>query len=254
MGLSKKSQDFLENLRLYLVTGGKKEHEIEEIISELEDHLTEAEMAGKDVEDIVEKSPKEYMQQLSNEISLDVPTVAKYGLLILLGAFSYIVFGDVLRGGIEYSFIQIIGYPLVILLNLGLVVATFRYIASSGAKKTKQWILFGMLGSVPILLFLAVLFLDQYINTTTIKFGTAGNIAAGILSLGVFIGMAIWSRTWVMILFPIFMFGPELVLKYSNFGEEAKLIGSSFIMFVLIGVYLLFVWRKELRKNKAETS
>jgi len=41
--LSKKSQEFIENLNLYLFSKGKNPDEIEDIVSELEVHLFEAE-------------------------------------------------------------------------------------------------------------------------------------------------------------------------------------------------------------------
>lgn len=41
--LSKKSQNFIENLRVYLFSSGKQSDEIEQIVNELEIHLAEAE-------------------------------------------------------------------------------------------------------------------------------------------------------------------------------------------------------------------
>ena len=62
--LSTQSRDFLDNLRTYLFASGKNEHEISEIVEELEIHLNEAESNGKSIEDIVGNSPQEYMKSL----------------------------------------------------------------------------------------------------------------------------------------------------------------------------------------------
>lgn len=45
--LSKQSQDFLEKLRVELLFRGKTEAEVEELLEELEDHLTMAEKKTK---------------------------------------------------------------------------------------------------------------------------------------------------------------------------------------------------------------
>lgn len=45
--LSKQSQDFLEKLRVELLFRGKTEEEVEELLEELEDHLTMAEKKTK---------------------------------------------------------------------------------------------------------------------------------------------------------------------------------------------------------------
>ncbi|MDI3412093.1 MULTISPECIES: hypothetical protein [Bacillus] len=85
--LSDKSKLFLENLRLYLFSSGKNLDEIEEIVEELEVHLTEAEKSGKPIEKIIGKSPKEYMEMVSNEMVIDYRTWIKYICLIFLDHF-----------------------------------------------------------------------------------------------------------------------------------------------------------------------
>ena len=68
MELSKKSRDFLDDLSVYLMSSGKSETEVKDIVSELEDHLLEAEQAGKDVDDVIGQSPKSYMQYIGRDI------------------------------------------------------------------------------------------------------------------------------------------------------------------------------------------
>lgn len=51
--LTKQSQDFLEKLRVELLFRGKTEEEVEELLEELEDHLTMAEKNNEDTSSII---------------------------------------------------------------------------------------------------------------------------------------------------------------------------------------------------------
>ena len=82
---SKKSQEFTENLRLYLFSSGKNPDEIEDIVNQLEDHLFEAEKKGKPIEKIIGKSPKEYMKMVSNEMAIDYQTWFTYICFFVFG-------------------------------------------------------------------------------------------------------------------------------------------------------------------------
>src|SRR5690625_3376223 len=86
--VSKQSKEFLENLRLYLFSSGKKSRDIEEIVEELEVHLYEAEQKGKPIEKIIGKSPKEYMVMDSDEMSLGCLTLIEYNLIYLLSIYA----------------------------------------------------------------------------------------------------------------------------------------------------------------------
>lgn len=68
--LSKESQDFLEKLRVELLFRGKTEVEVDELLEELEDHLTMAEKNNEDTSSIINTPIKSMADQLSPEISL----------------------------------------------------------------------------------------------------------------------------------------------------------------------------------------
>lgn len=55
--ISKESEQLLIELRLYLISKGKNDKEINEITEELEVHLAETESEGKDVTKIIGESP-----------------------------------------------------------------------------------------------------------------------------------------------------------------------------------------------------
>lgn len=249
MNISKESRDFLENLRVYLFSSGKNEKEIEEMIEELEDHLYEAEKNGKSVEDIIGKTPKEYMGQLANEMSFDFKGLLKYIPIIILGAIPYILMGDAIRGEIKYSLLDLIGYPFIFIFALFLTTVLFKYVASNKISKIKEWLLFGIIGMTPMLLINALIFLNRYYDTPIIQFGTAGNVIAIAMSILVFIGIALWSKTWVTIILPIILFLPEILLNMTNLQESTKLILNGTIIPLCVGIYLLIVFKIEKNKN-----
>ncbi|WP_163529505.1 DUF1129 family protein [Halobacillus ihumii] len=250
MTLSNQSREFLENLRLYLVSSGKNEEDIEDIVNELGDHLSEAEKQGKSVQDIVGQSPKEYMEQLGGEMRIDSKSIVKYGIFLLVGALSYILLGDVINGGVELSVMQAVGYPIIFCLFVGLIVGVFRNLASSQPGKIKQWTLLGILGIVPLLLLLCLIMLNEAYKTPTIQFSDAANILTAVIAVAVFIGMSLWSKTWILIIVPLFTFGPDLLLGETNLQESTQLVLSSLLMFAGIGSYVFYVYKKENRLQK----
>ena len=130
MNLSRESEHFLENLRVYLISSGKKEQEIQAITEELEDHLCEAEKNGKNIDDIIGKSPKEYMDQIASEMSFDLKGLIQYIPIVMLGAFAFILTVKVIRGALEFSMIEAIGYPFIFLLYLLITALIFKYVPS----------------------------------------------------------------------------------------------------------------------------
>ncbi|ANX14028.1 hypothetical protein ABE41_018605 [Fictibacillus arsenicus] len=243
--LSKRSQDFLDNLRLYLFSSGKKDEEIEDIVSELEDHLIEAQKHGKSTEDIIGQSPKQYMEQISQEMGVDYMGLIKYVPIILLGVFAYILLGDSLRGGVKYSLLQVIGYPLVCLVLLVVYMKTFKYTASMKLPKSSNMLVLFLVGCLPLSLFLGVMFLNRmYDSPMLINLGSKGNITAAIVAVLIFAGISIWSKTWFSIIIPLLLFTPEILIRLTSFNQETKLILSSIIPFVGIAIYYYVSYRK----------
>lgn len=254
MNLSKKSIDFLENLRVYLFSSGKNEKEIEEIIREVEDRLYEAEKNGENVDDIITKASKEYMAQLTNEMSSDFEGLLKYIPIMILGAMSYILMGDAIRGEIEYSLLDLIGYPFIFLFSLFLTVALFKYAANNKIPKIKEWLIVGILGITPMILSLLLFYLNSYYELSVIQVGVVGNVIAIVVSSLVFIGIAIWSKTWVTAILPIFLFLPEILINMTNLQDSTKLILNSIFIPLCGGsslfIYILIAWKMEKNKTR----
>ncbi|MEI5906599.1 hypothetical protein WAK64_05955 [Bacillus spongiae] len=250
INLSKESSDFLVSLRMYLVSSGKNEREIEEVIDELEDHLFEAEKNNKNVDEIIGITPKEYMEQIAGEMPIDFRGVLKTIFLICLGAFSYILMGDALTGGLSYSLIQLIGYPLILLSFLSLIVVSFKYLASNNVSKIKEWVIFGVNGITPLLLFLALLFFNGTYNSPTIQFGGNWNVIAIVFCILVFVGMSISGKSWIWIILPILLYVPEILINMTNIPTNTKVIIGGIGSQVCIALYLLYFFIKEKKKEK----
>ncbi|MCR8848005.1 hypothetical protein NQ095_06260 [Rossellomorea sp. SC111] len=250
MSLSKESEDFLGNLRIYLISSGKNEKEVDEIVGELEDHLVETEKRGKSVAEVTGLTPREYMDQISGEMPIDYKSIFKYIVMVLLGALSFIVLGDALSGDLEYSLFVLIGYPLVITGFLFCTAAVFKYVSSHPVSKVREWTLFLILGGVPMVLLTGLLFLSQIIDAPTVAIEGVGEFFALALAIAVLIGVSLWSKTWMMIILAVLLNGPEMLIQQSSFSEETKLILTGISLPVFVGGYFVLLILKDKKKEK----
>ncbi|MCT2535511.1 hypothetical protein NC661_21245 [Aquibacillus koreensis] len=254
MTISTQSKEFLENLRLYLFSSGKNETEIEEIVGELADHLSEAEAHGKNVDDIIGGTPKAYMEQIASEMSLDLRSWLKYIPVLIIGVFAYDLLGSALRGGIEYSLLTLGGNIFILLLFLSLTVVIFKYVASKKLSKTKEYALFAILGFTPMILFFGLIFLDRYVETPSYKFSSTGNMIAIIVAILAFIVISVWGKTWISIILPLFLFLPEFIMNITDVQEELKLIISGIVVPLCIGIYFFIALKLEKRKDEKKVT
>ncbi|GAA0596711.1 DUF1129 domain-containing protein [Virgibacillus siamensis] len=239
--LSYKSRKFLEDLRVYLFSSGKGSDEIEEIVEELEVHLIEAEKNGKSTEKIVGHTPKEYMEQLSDEMSVDYRSWFKYVLIIIFGAFSFTLANDLMEGTLSYSLLELIGHVIIAgCLIVGLF-AAFKYIAGNQLSKWKEIAVLFALGFVPITLFVGLIFLNQSIETPVIHFGTTGTILTAVVTAIFLIAVSWWAKTWVLPIILTLLLLPEYLFGLTEMGEEMVLVLGTIFTFGGIGVYLFIV-------------
>lgn len=245
MQLSNKSKEFLENLRVYLFSSGKNTNEIEEIVEELEVHLLEAEEKGKPVEKIIGQSPKEYMEQLSDEMSVDYKAWFKYIPFMIVGAFSFTIADDLLAGSLSYSLLEIIGHVMIGFIFIFGVFGVFKYISSNKISKWKQAIILYLTGSLPIGLFVGLIYLNRVIETPVIHFGQTGTAIIAIVTLIVLVWASWWAKTWVLPIILTLMTLPKYLLGLTALQEETILIVSTFVSFGGIAVYLVIVNKME---------
>ncbi|CAM3278590.1 DUF1129 domain-containing protein [Filibacter tadaridae] len=247
MKLSKRSDEFVKNVRLYLMTSGKNEDEIEEVVEELVDHLVELERRGKSVDSITDGSPAAYMESLEKEMTSDYGSWLKYIPIFSLLVIAYTVIGSALKGTFELNSIQLIGVPLIILLAVFVYWLLFRQMAKKEWGNTKSF--FGAFMAVITvnLLFVAIILASSYLVEPFYVASPAVNkVIVGICILAFIVG-AIVLKQWFVAILPVFLYGPDVVFNYTALSETAKLIGSSILSMVLILAMLvvyMFIYKK----------
>ncbi|MFD9625269.1 HAAS domain-containing protein [Peribacillus muralis] len=170
-------------------------------------------------------------------MSFDYTRSLKYILIILFGASSYLIMVKALNGGIEFSVLELIGYPLAGLLSIVVYMISFRYMASHKLSMVKQSVLLSALGLISIALFAGVIIISGMYSTSFMKFDNTGNVIAVIVAISIFISLSIWSKTWVSIIIPILLFGPVLILDSTDFQENVKQVLSTVITMLGIMLY-----------------
>lgn len=246
--LSDKSRKFIGDLKLYLFSSGKNELEIKNITEELEEHLYDAELNGKSIDQIIGVSPKEYIMSISTEMKTDYKAWAKYIPLIIIGAMSFIVLGDFLQGTLRYSLLKIIGtliYSIIFIVGL---FTAFRYMAGNQVSKIKGYLILLLPIFISTLFFGGVIIADSIYNTPIVVFGVLGSILIGLLFLSFVVLISIWAKTAVL---PVIIFAyhlPTILLSLTSINEGMQLIIGFVITYLLIGVYLLYVVKKDKRE------
>ncbi|EJQ48728.1 hypothetical protein IEQ_03400 [Bacillus cereus BAG6X1-2] len=71
MQIFKEGEKFLIDTKVYLITKGIKEEDVDAFLEDAELHLIEGEKKGKTVSDIFGDSPKAYAEELAREMEKD---------------------------------------------------------------------------------------------------------------------------------------------------------------------------------------
>ncbi len=249
--LSTKSEDFIDNLRMYLMMSGKNEREIKELIEELKDHLMEVEKTGKSIEDIIDLTPEQYMASLKNEMKTDYKHLVKLLPIYFLGVTAYFLMGPAIRGEFELNIIQIIGFPIIALLGLVMYVS---FLQQAGKKQySKKKFFFGwMIASAIVTLLMILLLVGSSIVFEPFYIGNwKTEVMVIVICCGVFIYTAIMSKAWFPIWLPAILFISDVCSRFTDWSMETILMismGSYVLMFVCI---LLHLWRLD-QKSKAD--
>lgn len=248
MKLSKKSEEFIANVRMYLMTSGKNEREIDEIAEELEDHLSELERRGESIDRITGGSPKEYLASLEREMDNDYAGWFKYVPAFLLSFAAFSAMGPAIRGEFSLNLIQLIGYPIVAVLVIVLYRGMFRKMAVDQWSNKKLFLAAGSLSMLTVLLFIGVLLASTFITDPFYTAGRTGNLVVILLSATALTAAAVMLGSWLLITIPIGLFVPEWLIHSMNLPEETKLMASAVVPFLVVALviaaHLLFEKRK----------
>jgi DNA-binding ferritin-like protein (Dps family) len=248
--LSKEAETFVENLYLYLLTTGKKEKEIKEIVEELTDHLQEAEANGKNISEITGDSPKAYMESLAKEMQTDLIEWGKLLPHVFISLIAYTLIGKVILGENQISLLVGLGSLLISVVMLGMYVVIFRFISSRNVSNKKAFAIIFPLQLLIIGMFIVLMFYGNNYGPVYMIDTVTKQLLFFLIPFVYLCWFAWWSKSWV-VFFPVILYLPNLLVKPLPMSEEMKTITSSIIFFVfLFGYFIWIIWQgKKAQKS-----
>lgn len=202
--LSSESNRFIEKLRLYLFSQGIKQSDIEEVADNLAQKLYEMERNNEPIEQITDKSPQEYLDELKEEVNkkknISVSWLIPY---ILIGAIIFMVFGDVLRGVlygeiVAYSLFRILSTVVIGLLFIIGSVFAIRYTSKIQLSVSKEYMILAIPAVIGMILFVAAYFMDGYVETSLVTIHSSGDMILLGLATVIAILLSVWAKTWIL--------------------------------------------------------
>nr|WP_239581370.1 DUF1129 family protein [Jeotgalibacillus terrae] len=249
--LSKESRRFIDDLKLYLFSSGKKDEEIREIAEELETHLEEAERNGKPVEQVVGSSPKEYMEMISNEMAFDKKAWLKYIPVIIFGAISFTIIGQLVEDmRLSYSYAILGGSALVSILFVIMIFGAFKYMAARQMSRVKEFLITLPPVFIMMTLFGALVFWDMTADLPGFDLNVMTSMIVGVVTIAILIWVSIWAKTAVLLVMLSAIHVPELLLKLTTLDVTTSLIINLVAMYLIIGLYMYFSFKK-MKKAEA---
>jgi len=211
MTLSTESTRFLEDLKVYLLASGKNEQATNEIVTELEDHLIEAEADGKSVRAITGESPADYIQSISKEMAFDAKEAFWIVLQVFLGASSFLYLQNLLNGTTTFSILLVSGFLLISAVYLTTLALLFRQDALRNTARPRI-MRYGIHGSVHLLLMIGLLVVNGLIDSPKITILPSVGWMIGALFI-VWILVTAWqTKTWILPIAVVVFFVPQLLL------------------------------------------
>lgn len=249
MTLSKESQAFLDNLRIYLFAGSRKELEVMEIMEELEDHLYEAEQNGKSVEHIIGKSPKAYMKEIEAEVEKDSRFWLIFVPLIMLNGFAYLIMNKAVADDRSYSLLALIGSPAVFVITILILFSLYRFIAANKVSKKVTLFLYLLMGIAPTAMFIGILVTDLFIETPELTISPFMNTVVMMAASLIFISAALYWKAWISVLVPAVLYLPQIIFRYTNINKESEFIILMSIYIVLSLSLIIWFFIQNKREN-----
>lgn len=220
MKISKEGEKFLIDTKVYLITKGIKEEDVDAFLEDAELHLIEGEKEGKTVSDIFGDSPKEYAEELAKEMERDKGGSIKTILGMIIGIGGYWLLTNILFESPNHEFtltnVQLIGYPIVLMITIVGIIFAFKM--SSFKSKIKEFSIIYVAALLPILLLILLMFMNKWYGTPVLQLTTIQSyILAGVILLVLLIGEA-YILGWIGILtviVPLF-----IMFVFKGLGEK----------------------------------
>lgn len=253
--VSKKTEQFLVELRMYLISKGKNDQEINEITEELEVHLMEAEANGKDVSHIIGESPKNYMKSIGESMKTDYRQLAGLVPLMILLLAAYLSIGPAIEGTFSISqgtiwLALLIGATGILIYGLFLFKVMPKFLQSKWTYVIFTGTFLAVTGLLAAVLFW---YKAQGFETVFVASPAQNNLII-VLCAVIFIGAALYTKTWFTVLIPLFLsMGPiatRLIPEEAN--NDPFYITITILAFLLasaVAVAIFFFQRKKEQKN-----
>ncbi|MED0904910.1 DUF1129 domain-containing protein [Bacillus nitratireducens] len=250
MKISKEGEKFLIDTKVYLITKGIKEEDVDAFLEDAEFHLIEGEKEGKTVSDIFGDSPKEYAEELAKEMEKDKGGSIKSILGMIIGIGGYWLLTNILFGSPNHEFtltnVQLIGYPIVLMITI--VGTIFAFKMSSLKSKIKEFSIIYVAALLPILLLVLLMFMNKWYGTPVLQLTTMQSyILAGIVLLVLLIGEA-YILGWIGILAVIV---PLLIMfVFKELGKQNPYWGMLEPLLLYGSLYVLMRWSMKNEEKK----
>ncbi|PGM62617.1 hypothetical protein CN947_10780 [Bacillus cereus] len=250
MQVSKEGEKFLIDTKVYLITKGIKEEDVDAFLEDAELHLIEGEKEGKTVSDIFGDSPKAYAEELAKEMEKDKSGSIKSILAMIIGVGGYWLLTHILFNNPNQQFtltnVQLIGYPIVLMITIVGTIVAFRM--SSFKSKLVEFGIIYMIVMVPILLLVLLMFIDKWYGTSVLQLTTIQTyILAAIIFLLLLIG-EVYVLGWMGVLALIV---PLVIMFIFKDLEERNIFWGIVKVLLMYGsLYGLMRWYLKIEEKK----
>ncbi|MGW6147361.1 DUF1129 domain-containing protein [Bacillus mycoides] len=250
MQVSKEGEKFLIDTKVYLITKGIKEGDVDAFLEDAELHLIEGEKKGKTVSDIFGDSPKAYAEELAKEMEKDKSGSIKTILGMIIGIGGYWLLTNILFESPNHEFtltnVQLIGYPIVLMITIVCIIFAFKM--SSFKSKIKEFSIIYVAALLPILLLVLLMFMNKWYGTPVLQLTTMQSyILAGIVLLVLLIGEA-FILGWIGILAVIV---PLLIMfVFKELGKQNPYWGILEPLLLYGSLYVLMRWSLKNEEKK----
>ncbi|MCF3943765.1 DUF1129 family protein [Oceanobacillus alkalisoli] len=247
--LSKEAERFIIELRMYLLSKGKNEKEMDEIIVELEDHLIQAETEGKSVKDVTGDSPREYMKSIGEELGFDARQFIILAPMSALLILAFLLFTPALWGDFTLSKVGLWGMGIATVLSFTLYGFLFVKVLPRFFHSKGFYLIAGLAYLLVFGIFIIVEILDK--NPFFIATPMQNNLIV-ISCITIFIIWAIYAKSWITIIVPFFMSWGPIADRFipAHINEDPVFITLTIFLFVTITVAVIyFIYRSSKRKE-----
>ncbi|PGA98331.1 DUF1129 domain-containing protein [Bacillus toyonensis] len=250
MKVSKEGEKFLIDTKVYLITKGIKEEDVDAFLEDAELHLIEGEKRRKTVSDIFGDSPKEYAEELAKEMEKDKSGSIKSILGMIIGIGGYWLLTNILFESPNHEFtltnVQLIGYPIVLMITV--VGTIFAFKMSSFKSKLKEFSIIYLASMIPILLLVLLMFMNRWYGTSMLHLSTMQSyILAGTILIVLVVAEA-YILGWIGILtviIPLF-----IMFVFKELGTQNPYLGMLEPLFLFGSLYVLMRWSFKNEEQK----